>query len=93
MLPTASLLMTFLHRLEAAVLVPLALADALTTRLSRQTVLEQPLAPEPLAIMPPSLASLSVRELRKLAQSRGIRTAGGTRASKARRADLLQVLR
>jgi hypothetical protein len=46
----------------------------------------------PAAIAPPPLESLTVCDLRRLAQSRGINTAGGIRVSKARRADLLTVL-
>ncbi|MEB3353164.1 MAG: hypothetical protein VKM34_02880 [Cyanobacteriota bacterium] len=40
----------------------------------------------------PPLATLTVVELRRLAQARGHRTIGGRRTSKARRLDLLEAL-
>lgn len=40
----------------------------------------------------PPLASLTVAELRRLAQARGLRSINGTRASKANRASLMEAL-
>jgi hypothetical protein len=88
---------SILHTIEAFVLVPIALIDLATRSAPAQPepAICQPLAPaptRPAAIAPPPLVSLNVRDLRRLAQSRGISTAGGIRVSKARRAALLIVL-
>jgi hypothetical protein len=88
---------SILHTIEAFFLVPIALID-LATRSSPaqpEPAISQPLAPAPTrppAITPPPLDALSVRDLWRLAQSRGISTAGGIRVSKARRAALLTAL-
>jgi hypothetical protein len=87
---------SILHAIEAFFLAPIALID-LATRSPRepQPAICQPLAParsEPLALAPPPIDSLSVHDLRALARTRGITSAGGVRTSKARRADLLTVL-
>jgi len=88
--------------LEALLLLPLALLHALAIRLGR--LLWPAPAPAPVAasvVMPctapspaagrtmPPLEGLTVHDLRRLAQSRGIRSIGGTRSSKANRASLL----
>jgi hypothetical protein len=89
---------SILHTIEAFFLVPIALIDLLTRSPHvppPAPVICQPLAPaptRPTAIAPPLINTLTVRELRALAQSRGITTGGGIRVSKARRADLLIVL-
>jgi hypothetical protein len=89
---------SILHTIEAFFLVPIALIDLLTRSPHEPPpapAICHPLAPAPTrppAIAPPPLESLNVRDLRRLAQSRGISTAGGIRVSKARRADLLTVL-
>lgn len=91
--------------LEALVLVPLALIHCLLLRLDRW-LWPAPVPPTPTAVVTlpcrtappamgrqaPALADLTVVELRRLAQARGIRSIAGTRASKARRAALLEVL-
>jgi hypothetical protein len=89
---------SILHTIEAFFLVPIALIDLLTRSPHEpqpEPAICQPLAPAPSApqgIAPPPIESLSVSDLRRLAQSRGISTAGGIRVSKARRAALLTVL-
>jgi hypothetical protein len=87
--------MNTLIRAEAVLLWPLALVDALVGRLLAPPLIEQALAPAPaltVGTAPPPIDTLTVVELRRLAQSRGIRQAGGIRTSKARRAALLEVL-
>jgi len=89
---------SILHTIEAFFLVPIALIDLATRSAPAQPepAICQPLAAaaiHPPAIALPPLASLNVRDLRRLAQSRGISTAGGIRVSKARRAALLTALR
>lgn len=93
-----------LTALEALLLLPLALLHALAIRLDRllwpapapavATAVVMPCAaPSPAAgRTAPPLADLTVHELRRVAQAAGIRSAGGRRASKARRADLLMAL-
>jgi hypothetical protein len=88
---------SILHTIEVFFLVPIALIDLATRSTPAQPApaICQPLAAattRPPAIAPPLLESLNVRDLRRLAQSRGISTAGGIRVSKARRAALLTVL-
>lgn len=88
---------SILHMIEAFFLVPIALIDLATRSVQAQPApaICQPLAAAPTrppAIAPPPIESLTVCDLRRLAQSRGISTAGGVRTSKARRADLLTVL-
>jgi hypothetical protein len=85
-----------LHTIEAFFLIPIALID-LATRSPREPepAICQPLAParsEPPAMAPPPIDSLSVRELRAMARTKGITSASGVRTSKARRAALLTVL-
>ena len=52
-----------------------------------------PITPSPrAAVAPPALYTLTVVQLRKLAQSRGLRSIGGTRASKANKEQLIYAL-
>ena len=81
--------MNHLHRIEALLLVPLALLHVLVQRLDR--LLWHSLSPAAVRQVPP-LDGFSVHQLRKVAQSRGIRQIAGVRTSKTTRQALIAAL-
>jgi hypothetical protein len=95
--------MTTLHRLEALVLLPLALLHALGDRLFPRATAPAPVpalcqaqaqATAPTAVAPPSLAGFTVAQLRSVARAQlGSSTRlDGRRIAQARRSALLEAL-